>query len=160
MGVDEQRIENLIPELKKKDVQKMQPDKRDQLLENSEQVTIDWIHAFLDETYRIDDFFKNKQTELINSFIDLQDKFRIRTEKYESNSQQVEKSKLSKKSSHSPDFIEENSESLLVQNSANVDPISPSAVATAGTGMSKKRPGLQSYEALLDDKTELNISAS
>ena len=41
------------------------------------------MHAFLDEVYRIDDFFKSKQNELINNFINLQDKFRIRTEKYE-----------------------------------------------------------------------------
>ena len=77
----------------------MQPDERDALLEHSEQLTIEWIHAFLDEIYRIDDFFKKKQTELINSFIVLQDKFRIRTEKYEANSQATgNKSKRSKRS--------------------------------------------------------------
>jgi len=38
----------------------MQPDVRDAYVEYSEQLTIEWIHAFLDEIYRIDDFFKNK----------------------------------------------------------------------------------------------------
>ena len=76
-------MENLIPELKKRDVANMKPDERDEAIEEAERLTIEWVHAFLDETYRIDDFFKSKQNELINNFIGLQDKFRIRTEKYE-----------------------------------------------------------------------------
>lgn len=74
---------NLIPELKKKDVENMKPGERDEAIEEAERLTIEWVHAFLDEVYRIDDFFKSKQNELINNFIGLQDKFRIRTEKYE-----------------------------------------------------------------------------
>ena len=41
------------------------------------------MHAFLDEVYRIDDFFKSKQNELICAFIKRQDKFRIMTEQHE-----------------------------------------------------------------------------
>ena len=78
-----QKMESLVPKLQKRDVANMQPDERDAVIEEAERLTIEWIHAFLDEVYRIDDFFKTKQTELINSFIQLQDKFRIKTEKYE-----------------------------------------------------------------------------
>ena len=78
-----QKMESLVPKLQKRDLANMQPDERDAVIEEAERLTIEWIHAFLDEIYRIDDFFKNKQTELINSFIQLQDKFRIKTEKYE-----------------------------------------------------------------------------
>jgi len=38
----------------------MQPDERDEVIEFSEELTINWIHAFLDEVYRIDDFFKER----------------------------------------------------------------------------------------------------
>ncbi len=76
----------------------MQPDERDGVIEYSEELTVNWIHAFLDETYRIDDFFKSRQTELINNFIGLQDKFRLKTEKYEEGSTKTGKTKGSKKS--------------------------------------------------------------
>ena len=76
-------MENLVPELKKRDLANMQPDERDEVIEEAERLMIEWVHAFLDEVYRIDDFFKSKQNELINNFIGLQDMFRIRTEKYE-----------------------------------------------------------------------------
>ena len=55
-----QRIESLVPEVKKKDLANMQPDERDDIIEESEQLTVNWIHAFLDEIYRIDDFFKSR----------------------------------------------------------------------------------------------------
>ena len=71
VGVEKERLENLIPSLKKRDVRNMQPDRRDSRVAYSEQLTVEFIHAFLDEIYRIDDFFNNKQVELINSFIAL-----------------------------------------------------------------------------------------
>ena len=86
-------IEGLVPELKKKDIANMQPDERDDIVEHSETLSVEWIHAFLDEIYRIDDFFKEKQTELINNFIGLQDKFRIKTEKHETSEKKSRKSK-------------------------------------------------------------------
>lgn len=91
------KYESLVPTLKKRDKLNMEPDERDDVVEYSEQMAVEWIHAFLDETYRIDDFFKSKQLELINNFIVLQDKFRIRTEKYEVGSSRTGKSKASKK---------------------------------------------------------------
>ena len=75
----------------------MKPDERDDVIEYSEQLTVEWIHAFLDEIYRIDDFFKARQTELINNFIGLQDKFRIKTEKHEVGSSRTSRYKSSKK---------------------------------------------------------------
>ena len=91
----------MLPDFKKKDVENMQPDERDEIVGYSEQLTIEWVHAFLDEIYRIDDFFKKKQTELINNFIGLQDKFRIRTEKYEYGSNKTGKSRKSRGSNRS-----------------------------------------------------------
>ena len=59
-------FEKLVPELKKKDLENMKPDERDDQVLFAEELTIKWVHTFLDEIYRIDDFFKGKQTELIN----------------------------------------------------------------------------------------------
>ena len=101
MSNDMVQLQNLIPNLKKRDAENMQPDERDDQVEYSEQLTVEWTHAFLDEMYRIDDFFKKKQVELINQFIGLQDKFRIRTEKYEANSEATKRSKRSKRSNPS-----------------------------------------------------------
>lgn len=88
-----QKMESLVPKLQKRDVANMQPDERDAVIEEAERLTIEWVHAYLDEVYRIDDFFKTKQTELINSFIQLQDKFRIKTEKYEVGSTKTSRKK-------------------------------------------------------------------
>ena len=88
----------IVPNLKKKDLANMKPDERDEIVDLSIDMTVQWVHAFLDEVYRIDDFFKAKQMELINNFIGLQDKFRIRTEKYELGSTRTAKTARSKKS--------------------------------------------------------------
>ena len=94
------QAKNLLPNLKKKDLDNMKPDERDEIIEYSEALTVEWIHHFLDEMYRIDDFFKNKQNELINNFIGIQDKFRIKTEKYEMGSTKTGRTTRSKKQSN------------------------------------------------------------
>jgi len=76
-------MQSLVPDLKKKDIANMRPDVRDDFVIFAEELTIGWLHAFLDEVYRVDDFFKGKQNELINTFIGLQDKFRIKTDLHE-----------------------------------------------------------------------------
>ena len=72
-----------MPQLKKKDIQNMIPDEVDETIELSEQLTIDWVHAYMEEINRIDNFFMTKQDALINEFISLQDKFRIKTDLHE-----------------------------------------------------------------------------
>ena len=61
------------------------PVKKDKSIRKAEELTMEWIHSYLDEVYRIDDFFKAKQDELIDEFICLQDKLRCRTQKYGQN---------------------------------------------------------------------------
>ena len=61
----------------------MIPDEVDETIELSEQLTIDWVHAYMEEINRIDSFFTTKQDALINEFISLQDKFRIKTDLHE-----------------------------------------------------------------------------
>ena len=75
-------MEELLPQkMTKKDLENvMEPDIMDDTMQLSEKLTVEWVHAFLDEIHRIDEFFSSKQNELIDTFIALQDKFRIRTE--------------------------------------------------------------------------------
>ena len=87
-----------MPGFKKKDKANMLPDERDETTDYSESQTIEWIHAFLDEIYRVDDFFSTTQKNLIDQFIMLQDKFRIKTDAYEIGSTKTGKSKKSDKS--------------------------------------------------------------
>ena len=49
----------------------MVPDEDDDIKEESENLTVQWVHAFLEEIERIEQFFKSKQEELINEFISL-----------------------------------------------------------------------------------------
>ena len=72
------------------------------------------MHAFLDEVYRIDDFFKSKQSELINNFINLQDKFRIRTEKYEMGSTKTrsQRGKKGTRNTNDSQMVNETNQSL------------------------------------------------
>ena len=74
---------SLVPtDLRKRDVKNMQPPaKKDESIIKAEKLTLEWIHAYLDEVYRTDDFFKAKQDELIDEFICLQDKLRCKTQK-------------------------------------------------------------------------------
>lgn len=86
----QRRASQLIPELKPKDLKLMIRDSQDEnLREDSEQLTVEWIHAFMDEIYRIDNFFQSKQTELIDNFIALQDKFRLKTQRQQDEQDEV-----------------------------------------------------------------------
>ena len=70
-----------MPEtLSKSDIRNMVPDKRDKILEYSERWANEWLQAFFSELKRINNFFNSKQDDLINDFIILQDKFRIKTD--------------------------------------------------------------------------------
>ena len=74
LGQKEQlkNLDKVIPSaLKKKDIQKMVPDEFDEVIELSEKMVIDWVHAYMEEIDRIQNFFINKQESLINEFISL-----------------------------------------------------------------------------------------
>lgn len=66
------------------------------VLEQSKELATIWIAAYLEEINRIEQFFLQKQNDLINQFILLQDKFRIKAELYE-NEKQEKKAKKDKK---------------------------------------------------------------
>ena len=90
-----QQMQELLPQqMKKADVEDLESVYDDGTLIKSENLTVEWIHAFLGEVQRVDDFFSKKQNELIDQFITLQDKFRIRTELVANQSKTDEDSSL------------------------------------------------------------------
>ena len=81
--MDVDKISDIVPKMKKQDITNMVPDVRDEVIEQSEILAVDWVHAFLEEIDRIEEFFVTKQDDLINEFIAFQDKFRIKTDFHE-----------------------------------------------------------------------------
>lgn len=57
---DTRRYTKFVPELCKKDIDNMVPDDRDEIIEESERLTINWVHAFLEEINRVEQFFITK----------------------------------------------------------------------------------------------------
>ena len=76
------------------------PQNEDEVAEDSNKFTTEWIHAWLVEVERIDKFFCTKRDVLIDEFILLQDKFRIKTDIHEQDRQKAlkkQKKKAAKK---------------------------------------------------------------
>lgn len=82
---DAEALENFIPEMKKKDVDILMQDFEidEEVLRASEELSAVWISSYLDEIQRVETFFLTKLSELINQFILMQDKFRLKSELYE-----------------------------------------------------------------------------
>lgn len=90
--------ENLIPEVRQRDIAILmtgQEMNADQLLA-SEELTAIWISSYLDEINRVESFFTAKLEELINQFILMQDKFRLKSELYETEKSAKKQKELKK----------------------------------------------------------------
>lgn len=68
----------------------------EEVLLASEHLTAIWISAYLDEIERIEHFFTSKLDELVNHFIKMQDKFRLKSEFYETAETEKQKKKAKK----------------------------------------------------------------
>ena len=66
----------------------------EEVLVASEQLTAIWISAYLDEIERVETFFTNKIEELVNHFILMQDRFRLKQEYYETAESEKKKEKM------------------------------------------------------------------
>jgi cell shape-determining protein MreC len=66
-------------------------------VEKAEQLTALWISAYFDEVARVESFFNDKLEELIDSFILMQDRFRLKAELYLSEKDEKELKKKKKK---------------------------------------------------------------
>ena len=67
----------------KKKMELMVKDDDDEMYQFSKKAAEDWIDRFLQEVDHVEEFYKKKLNELIESFIKVQEKFRYRAEIYE-----------------------------------------------------------------------------
>ena len=67
----------------KADLKNMQEDEGDEVFQASESMAFEWIEFFLSDVNRIERFFVDKKESLINEFIGMQEKFRLKTYQYE-----------------------------------------------------------------------------
>lgn len=72
-----------MPHMTKADLKNMQEDEGDEVFQASESMAFEWIEFFLSDVNRIERFFVDKKESLINEFIGMQEKFRLKTYQYE-----------------------------------------------------------------------------
>jgi len=80
------------------DITLLKPDENDEIQVLSEQMTCDWIGLYLAEMTQVESFFVNKLEDLISQFIQLQDKFRIKADRYEDEKANKDSKKAKKES--------------------------------------------------------------
>lgn len=67
----------------KEDIKNLKPDEEDEIFQASEEMTFEWIEMFLSDVNRIERFFTDKKEHLINEFISMQERFRLKSHQYE-----------------------------------------------------------------------------
>lgn len=77
------QAEEIIPMMHKEDIKNIVADEEDEVFKCSEEMTFEWIEMFLSDVNRIERFFTDKKEQLINEFIVMQEKFRLKSNQYE-----------------------------------------------------------------------------
>jgi acyl-CoA reductase-like NAD-dependent aldehyde dehydrogenase len=73
------QAEEIIPMMHKEDIKNIVADEEDEVFKCSEEMTFEWIEMFLSDVNRIERFFTDKKEQLINEFIVMQEKFRLKS---------------------------------------------------------------------------------
>lgn len=74
-----------MPEMHKYDLKNMEDEDEDEIFFASEELAFEWIEFFLSDVNRIERFFLDKKDSLINEFIAMQERFRLKSNQYEDN---------------------------------------------------------------------------
>jgi len=69
--------------MKKSDLINLEETDNDVVFQVSQELAYEWIELFLSDVNRIEKFFSNKKESLINEFINMQEKFRLKSHNYE-----------------------------------------------------------------------------
>ncbi len=73
------KAEAIVPEMHKYDLKNMEDDDEDEIFLASEELAFEWIEFFLSDVNRIERFFLEKKEALINEFIAMQERFRLKS---------------------------------------------------------------------------------
>lgn len=77
----------------KADLKNIEESDHDAVFMASEELAFEWIEFFLSDVNRIDRFFSEKQEALINEFIGMQERFRLKSSEYEDKKKKAKKVK-------------------------------------------------------------------
>ena len=91
----------------KADLKNIEETDNDEIFHASEEMAFEWIEMFLSDVNRIERFFVEKKESLINEFIAMQEKFRLKSYNYEDKSKKRTKQLSSSES--------KNDENMLLQ---------------------------------------------
>ena len=69
----------------KADLKNLEPEEGDEVFQASEALAFEWIELFLSDVNRIERFFVDKKESLINEFIAMQERYRLKSYQYEDN---------------------------------------------------------------------------
>ena len=69
----------------KADLKNLEPEEGDEVFQASEALAFEWIELFLSDVNRIERFFVDKKEGLINEFIAMQERYRLKSYQYEDN---------------------------------------------------------------------------
>lgn len=73
----------------KADLKNIEETDNDEIFHASEELTFEWIELFLSDVNRIERFFVEKKESLINEFIAMQEKFRLKSYNYEDKKKRI-----------------------------------------------------------------------
>lgn len=77
----------------KADLKNIEPEEGDEVFQASETLAFEWIELFLSDVNRIERFFVDKKEGLINEFIAMQERYRLKSYQYEDNQKKLGKSR-------------------------------------------------------------------
>lgn len=86
-------------------------DEHDEIHAFSEEQTFEWIEMFLSDVNRIERFFLDKKEQLINEFIAMQERYRLKSHQYEDKKPK----RFQKLSGQSSGLLNENKTPLLLE---------------------------------------------
>jgi hypothetical protein len=86
--------EEIVKHMTKADLKNLEESEQDAAFFASEELAFEWVEYFLSDVNRIERFFCEKQEALINEFIGMQERFRLKSTEYE-DKKKVKKPKVS-----------------------------------------------------------------
>ena len=74
----ETEVQQIVPQMSKEDIKNLE-NENDEIHQISEEMAFEWIELFLSDVNRVERFFTDKKESLINEFIAMQERYRLKS---------------------------------------------------------------------------------
>lgn len=74
----ETEVQQIVPQMTKDDIKNLE-NENDEIHQISEEMAFEWIELFLSDVNRVERFFTDKKESLINEFIAMQERYRLKS---------------------------------------------------------------------------------